>query len=169
MDYTSQSRQLAPLTELDPRSRVWVYQSNRPFTAGELPWVREQLAAFATQWVSHNRQLRAAADVLHDRFVVLAVDETAAPASGCSIDSSVRFLKQLQGELGVDLFDRMNFSYRGGEGRVETVPREEFTRRYQAGEIDGETTVFDPLVKNRGELDAGFEKPLRQSWHARMV
>jgi hypothetical protein len=153
---------------LSNTTRLWVYQANKPFPSDAVPEIRSNLQAFARQWVSHNRQLKADADVLHDRFVILMVDESQADASGCSIDSSVHFLKKLQAEYGVDLFDRMYFSYQDGDG-VHTVSREEFARRYAEGQINDHTMVFDTLVESKAAFDKGWLKPLRESWHARLV
>jgi hypothetical protein len=153
---------------LSNTTRLWVYQANKPFPSDAVPEIRSNLQAFARQWVSHNRQLKADADVLHDRFVILMVDESQADASGCSIDSSVHFLKKLQAEYGVDLFDRMYFSYQDGDG-VHTVSREEFARRYAEGQINDHTMVFDTLVESKAAFDKGWLKPLSESWHARLV
>jgi len=153
---------------LPDSTRVWIYQANRPFREEDIPEIRHKAQAFAQSWISHNRQLRAHADVLHNRFVVLMVDESRADASGCSIDKSVYFLKQLQAEYGVDLFDRMAFSYMDGE-EVATVPRETFARLYQEGKINDDTLVFDTLVSTKEGLNRNWLKPLGQSWHKRMV
>ncbi len=152
---------------LSATSRVWVYQSSRPFEEKDIPGLKAKIDAFARSWVSHNRQLRAVGDVLHHRFIVLIVDESQADASGCSIDKSVYFLKQLQGEYEVDLFDRMVFSYLEGE-EVVTVPRDIFAQRYQGGQINDETLVFDTLVNTLGDFQHSWVKPLGQSWHRRM-
>ena len=153
---------------LSDTTRVWVYQANQPFPAEAAPAIKNALQNFAQQWVSHNRQLKADADLLHNRFVVLMVDESQAGASGCSIDSSVHFLKQLQAEFGVNLFDRMYFSYQDGED-VYTVSRDEFAKLYADGTINDETIVFDTLVESKGAFNAGWLKPLKDSWHARLV
>lgn len=157
------------MTSLSPSSRVWVYASNQPFVAADVPTIRTQLQEFAQQWVSHNRQLRADADVLHNRFVVLMVDESQADASGCSIDKSVAFLKGLQAEYGVDLFNRMIFSYQDLDGQVHSVDREAFARLYATEQINDDTLVFDPLVATKKDLDQLFVKKLSQSWHKRML
>lgn len=149
-------------------ARLWVYQANRPFPAQAEPDVQERLRAFAQRWVSHNQQLRATGELLHGRFVLLLADERQAGASGCSIDSSVRFLKQLQAEYGLDLFDRMMFSYQDAEG-VHTVPRDTFAERYQAGAINDQTLVFDTLVDSKAAFESGWLKPLGESWHKRFV
>ncbi len=153
---------------LNDQSRVWIYQSNRPFSQEEVTEIKEKIQNFAQSWVSHNRALKAHGDVYHNRFIVLMVDETQAGASGCSIDSSVRFLQQLQAAYGIDLFDRMNFSFEK-DGEVHTVSRAEFQELFQNGKINAQTPVFDTLVKTKADFDQAFKKPLSESWHQRMV
>lgn len=160
---------MSALDRLVPQSRVWIYGSERKLTSAETATIRKELQAFVSDWVSHRNELNAAADVLHDRFVVIAVDETKAEASGCSIDGSVHFLQDLGARLGVDFFNRMIFSYRDGKGNIHTIPRDDFKTLYRAGKLENDTIVFDPLVKELGELRQIFERPLEDSWHSRMV
>ena len=159
----------SPLESLSAESRIWIYGAERALTKEETALVRSRSQEFVSQWVSHNQSLSAAADVLHNRFLVLAVDETQAEASGCSIDGSVRFVKDLGAEIGVDFFNRMRFSYRDEKGKIHTVGREEFKLLYSQGQLSNDTVVFDPLVKELGELRQIFERPLEDSWHSRMV
>ena len=154
--------------QLHPQARIWVYQADKPFPTTATKEVEGHLQQFAEKWVSHNNQLTAGATVLHDRFLVLAVDETRAGASGCSIDSSVNFLKKIGAHYQRDLFDRLRFSYEQ-DGQVHTVSKDEFAELYQNGTINDDTPVFDPLVKTVGELSSSFRKPLKDSWHARFV
>lgn len=153
---------------LPPTTRVWIYQSKRPFSQTETPQVKSEIQQFAQGWVSHNRQLRAHADVLHNQFLVLMVDESMADASGCSIDKSVHFMKQLGQAYNTDLFDRMTFAWKDGE-EVKTASSDDFAMLYQNGEINDETLVFDNLVKTKGELEEKWLKPLNESWHRRFV
>lgn len=158
------------LALMDPvQTRVWIYQANQPFPEGDLPLIRRQVSDFAQQWISHNRLLKAAGDVLHNRFVVLMADESHVDAGGCSIDKSVAFLKTLQSDYGVDLFDRMRFSFVDAEGQVQTVDKPTFAALYANGAIDDETIVFDTLVATKADFEAAFTKPLAQSWLKRMV
>jgi hypothetical protein len=157
------------LNALAPESRIWIYGADRALTKSETKSVRQRAQQFVAQWSSHQQSLEAAADVLHQRFLVLAVDETQAEASGCSIDGSVRFVQELGAEIGVDFFNRMRFSYRDEQGNIHTVGREEFKLLYAQGQIGNETIVFDPLIKELGELRQIFERPLEDSWHSRMV
>ncbi|MEO1261275.1 MAG: hypothetical protein AAFZ15_20900 [Bacteroidota bacterium] len=153
---------------LPDSTRVWIYQSSRPFNDDETLHLRANLQQFAQQWTSHNRQLRSHADVLYNRFLVLMVDETMAGASGCSIDKSVHFMQQIGHSFNTDLFDRMNFAWKDGD-IVKTASSEEFAQLYQKGNINDQTLVFDNLVKTKGELEEKWLKPLNESWHKRFV
>ena len=157
------------LQGLPPESRIWIYGADRALTPAETTAARARLQEFVSGWVSHRKDLSAGADILHDRFVVLAVDESQAEASGCSIDGSVRFLQELGAELQIDFFNRMMFSYRDDKGHVQTVSRDTFKGMYGRDLITNETIVFDSLIKELGELRQIFERPLEDSWHSRMV
>ena len=149
-------------------SRVWVYQSNRPFDGDEVEKINHQLSQFVDKWVSHNRALKAYGGIYHNQFIVLMVDESQAGASGCSIDSSVHFIKSLEAHFQVDFFDRMNFAYLEN-GVVKTAPRPEFSDLFHASKIGDNTLVFNNLVKDKAEFEASWIVALKDSWHARMV
>ncbi len=155
-------------TNLPPSTRVWIYQSSRPFSQDELPKLTSDIRQFAHNWVSHNRQLQAHADILYNQFVVLMVDESTAGASGCSIDKSVHFMQQLEQHYQTNLFDRMTFAWKDGN-EVRTASSTEFAELYQQGAINDQTLVFDNLVKTKGELEEKWLKPLNESWHKRFV
>jgi len=156
------------LEGLDDSSKVWIYQSNRVLTPEEGEATQRALDQFASTWVAHSRQLKASAQLVENRFIILAVDETMAGATGCSIDSSVRFLKSLQDQLKIDLFDRMRFAYQDKDGKIQCIDRASFADLYAEGEITDSTMVVDTLVKTKGDLPA-ILKPLSESWHQRMV
>ncbi len=94
--------------QLPDTSRVWLYVSDRPFDATESNYIQDVLSDFTqNKWATHGTKLMASGSVLMNQLVVLAVDEEVMNASGCSIDSSVRLMKQLGTELKVDFFNRL--------------------------------------------------------------
>jgi len=149
-------------------SRVWVYQSKTAFLQADIPKIRQHINIFTQQWASHNRALQATGDVLHSRFIVLMVDESQAGASGCSIDSSVHFIKEIEQAYKVDLFDRMTFTYEK-DNTVHAIDREQFSNLYASGDINDDTIVFDNLVNTKANFDQRWKVRLGDSWHKRMV
>jgi len=153
--------------EFSDQSRVWIYQSNRAFTAEEQSKIEKDLNAFTAQWEAHGAQLKAKGELRYNRFVILVVDEVQASASGCSIDRSVGFIRDLEKDYGVNMFDRFNMAYKKNN-EVYSCNRDEFEALLQAGEINGDTIVFNNMVQTKAELDANWEVALKDSWHARV-
>lgn len=158
----------ASLESLPAHARVWVYKSAKPFTAEQREHIRARGRAFTDGWAAHGAALDAVVDVLHDRFVVVAVDEEQARASGCSIDKSVQFVQALERDLGAPLTDRMVVVYEK-DGALRTCRVPEVEGLLKDGTLTADTPVFDDLVGTKGDLDARFRVPLRASWMARYL
>jgi hypothetical protein len=104
-----------PIEQMPDHSRVWVYQANRPFSASETQAIENYLAPALTQWAAHGAGLNASFEIRFQQVIVIAVDETVNAASGCSIDASTRWFKEMGVELGIDFFDRSTAIVEGDE------------------------------------------------------
>lgn len=93
--------------ELSDHSRTWLYLAERKLDSTELEYSGEQLQGFLKSWKAHGKTLNCNGTFLFSQYLVLSVDEEKESASGCSIDSSVHFVKTLGNELKVDFFNRM--------------------------------------------------------------
>ena len=96
-------------------SRVWVYQANRPFSTSETQAIENYLKPALTQWAAHGAGLNASFEIRFQQVIVIAVDETINAASGCSIDASTRWFKEMGAALGIDFFDRSTAIVEGDE------------------------------------------------------
>lgn len=147
-----------------PQSKVWIYQSNRRFTDQETAEIQDILNDFVTQWTAHGHQLKAKAEVFHQYFIVLTVDQDVANATGCSIDSSVRVIKEIESKFGLDLFDRFNMAYKVDDD-VHVATKEDFETLISIKKIGLETIVFNNLVQTLEDFEQKWEVPLQDSWH----
>ncbi len=159
---------LVPFESLPDDARVWVYQSNRAFTAPEAAWLTDALTHFCTQWAAHQVPLHAAFQVAYNQFVVLAVDEKANGASGCSIDSSVHALQAMQQHLGVDFFDRKQLAFLI-DGAVVLHPQTQIAALLAAGTLTGATPYFQNLPPHLGAWRGGWPQRLDTSWLSRFL
>ena len=89
-------------------------------------------------------------------------------ASGCSIDKSVRFVQELERDLGLRLTDRMVVLYEQA-GAVHALRADEVPAALKDGRLSADSTVFDDLVATKADLDARFRTALRSSWMARWL
>jgi len=101
--------------------------------------------------------------VEHNQFIILATDEDYHQPSGCSIDSSVRALKELQSELGIDFFDRTKVAFLNGD-TVVTHPLAQLKSVFESGKLAGSTITFNNLVPSRGDLARAWKTPVEKTW-----
>ena len=151
---------------MPPHARVWVYQANRNLNAAELTKTEEVLAAFTTDWNSHGHGLSSSFKVAYNRFVILAVDEAAYGASGCSIDKSVNIMKELEQTLGIKLLDKMQIAYLQ-ENEIASLDFRNVKPAIADGTLKPDTIIFNNLVNSIEELDKSWKQPAGDSWLAR--
>ena len=153
---------------LKPHSRVWIYHSKRKFTPAEKEIISESLSSFTSDWAAHGIPLTSSFDIRLDSFIILAVDEEAHGASGCSIDGSTRTMKALEERLGLSLFDRSQASFVRDEELI-TLPLNKLKETAAAGEWGADTLSVNTLVATKGELDASFVVPAGTTWLKRYL
>src|SRR5688572_27622278 len=101
-----------PFEKLNPSSRIWIYQANKTLTQMDAEILRRHLHAFTEQWTVHGHPLEASFDIRHDQFVIIAANDQ---TSGCSIDASVRVMKEAGEQIQADFFDRGLVAVKEGE------------------------------------------------------
>lgn len=159
---------LVPFNSLPDTSRIWIYQANRKFTEEETREIEEALGHFIEEWTSHGRGLKAGYDLKYNRFIIIALDQSAAAASGCSIDASVHFVQSLEQKYGVDLLDKMNVTFKQGE-YVTHKSLTDFKKMAKDKAVSSSTIVFNNLVTNISEYKDHWEVPASESWHSRFM
>lgn len=153
---------------MPPDARVWVYQSNKPFTEEQGKTIALEGEKFISDWSAHGAALNASFDVLYNRFVVIAVDEKQAAASGCSIDKSVHFIKQLEQQFQLNMFDRMQVAYKTAEG-LAACSLSEFEKLAKQQLVNENTIVFNNMVTTKASFDSDWEVPVKRSWQNRVL
>lgn len=142
-------------------ARVWVYQANRVITENEKQQISDRLHDFTAGWAAHGAKLVAEATILGDYFVVLAVDETVEMPSGCSIDSSVKFIKSIGADFKIDFFNRLKLVVKK-EGEVKMIAFSDL--------VDySDWKVYNTLVNTVDGLNHSFLIPVIESDLYKMV
>jgi hypothetical protein len=149
--------------ELDQQSRVWVYQADRPFGEGEEKLIATTLQSFCDQWSAHGNALKTSFKIEEHQFIILAVDESTAGASGCSIDGSVRMLKEIQQAIGINLFDRTRVAF-SDRGNVVTHPLPNLKTAFSSGVLSGNTITFNTMVQTKADFGKNWKIPAEKSW-----
>ncbi len=153
-------------TDILPNSKIWIYQADRFFTKEEADYTQKKLDNFVENWQSHGQQVKAAGKLLHNLFIVLAADEDYNAPGGCSIDSSVHFLKTLEQELRINLFNRSLLALFANE-QISLVSLPKVKEAINTGLITKETLFFDNLVQNLSSFQNNWLVPFGDAWTAR--
>ncbi len=146
-------------------SRVWIYQADRNLAPQELTSIQNRLNTFVATWEAHGKVLKAAAEIKYNRFILLVVDETQAPVTGCAIDKSVAVLKTIEQEFNLGLFNRMQIAYRDEHG-IQVCSKTAFEELIAKGLVTEDTVVFNNLAQTYGALQTAWEVPAKKSWHS---
>lgn len=153
--------------DLPTDARVWIYQADRAFTDYEAITIQRKLDAFVADWTSHKRDVKALGQLYYNRFIVLMADEHSFRVSGCAIDSSVAFVKDLGQTLEVDFFNRFNIAYKIGD-EIYVASKKQFRELLESGAVNEDTLVFNNLVQTKAEFEENWQIPLKESWQMKV-
>ncbi len=151
-----------------PDSRVWVYQSSRLFFMGEAIQIEDLLNHFVENWKSHGTPVKGFGTMFFGQFIVLMADEQATGVSGCSTDSSVRLIKEIEELYKVSMFDRQNLAFIRKE-RIELLPLSQLQYAVDNKFLDSDTLYINNLVQTKEELEQNWIIPVKESWLAKRI
>ena len=151
-----------------PESRVWVYQSSRLFSLSEAFDIEDLLKEFTEQWKSHGTPVKGAGYLFFGQFIVLMADERATGVSGCSTDSSVRLIKDIEQRFSVNMFDRTTLTF-VVKDKIQLLPLSQLQYAVDNGFINADTLYFNNLVQTKEELETKWIIPVKDSWLAKKV
>ena len=149
--------------DFSPDSRVWIYQSNRIFSLSEALAIEDMLNDFTVKWLSHGSPVKGAGHLFFGQFIILMADEKATGVSGCSTDSSVRLIKDIEQRFGVNMFDRTTLAF-VVKDRVQLLPLSQLQYAFDNRFIDSHTLYFNNLVQTKEELENNWLVPIKDSW-----
>ena len=155
-------QQLIP-ENFSKNTRVWIYQSSRLFTLSEALQLEEELKQFGENWLSHGASVNASCFLFFGYFIILMADEAEITVSGCSTDSSVRFVKNIEQSYNVSLFDRTNLAFIVKD-KIELLPISQVNYAIQNGYISDSTLFFDNAIQDISAFKNKWIVPLADSW-----
>lgn len=144
-------------------SRVWIYQGSRLFTITESLQIEDMLNDLVKNWKSHGTPVKGYANVFFGQFIILMADEKATGVSGCSIDSSVRYIQQLEQQFKVEMFNWQNLAFIVRD-KVQVIPRQQFNSALENNLVTTQTLFFNNVIATKKELENNWIIPVSESW-----
>lgn len=156
-------------------SRLFVFTSDALLSESYSATLVANVNAFLSAWSAHGTPLCATSMLISNRVLVISLDESAASASGCSIDSLTNFIKSEGASSGIDFFNRSWVLYRDpmkdqtnftDNWTAELL--NEFWARRKAGLINDDTQVLNTTVTTLTDARTNLVQAFSDSWHASM-
>ncbi len=154
--------------DFNDSSKVWIYQSSRLFMISEALQIEDMLQTFVADWKSHGTPVKGYGNLFFGQFIVLMADETATGVSGCSTDSSVRLVKEMEQKFGVQLFERQTLAF-VVKDKIELLSLSQLNYAVQNNFIGAATLYFNNTVLTKKELEEHWIIPAQQSWLGKRI
>ena len=151
--------------DFSPGSRVWIYQCNRLLSMSEVLEADAILQEFLAQWNSHGAPVKGFASIFFGQFIIIMADEDVTGVGGCSTDSSVRVIKQLEQKFQVNLFDRQLLAL-VVKDKIQLLPLAQLKPAVNNGFVTGDTLYFNNTVPTKATLEEKWIIPVSESWLA---
>lgn len=130
--------------------------------------IEAMLEKFIERWNSHGTPVKGYGNLLFGQFVVLIADETASGVSGCSTDSSVRLIKEIESKFNVNMFDRQMLAF-VVKDKLQLLPLAQLGYAVQNNFIGPGTLYFNNLIQTKEELENKWIVPVKDSWLAKRI
>ncbi|MBU2915844.1 hypothetical protein [Reichenbachiella agariperforans] len=154
---------IVPFDQLPDNARVWIYQADRILNTEDVQTITEESNRFLEGWAAHGAALKSSFKILHNKFLIVSVDESFNQASGCSIDASVGLVKTLEQKLKLSFFNRSQVCFIINDEVFESTITE-IKSLIQEGKINRETLTFNNLVPTIKGLQEDWVVPAEDSW-----
>lgn len=153
---------------LPQTSRIWIYQADRPFTGQDKDLISRFLPQYCVGWAAHGQPLKASFDIRFDQFIIMAVDEEFNSTSGCSVDDSVRAIKEVEKTTSLNFFNRQLITFLKDD-HVITLEMSTLKQKFTSGMWNEATLTFNNLVTAKYQLEKEWLVPAGSTWLKRYI
>ena len=147
------------LERLPDNSRVWFFGSDRLLNDEEKSSLSIELQQFLSSWKAHGAELAASFEILHDCILILAVDESVTPPTGCSIDKVFKLLEK----QASNWFNRL-LIWRAFCNTAKIYTVDELQLALSTGEVDRDTIIINSTVRSLTEVRKSLYISINDSW-----
>ena len=153
---------LVEFENISDNSRIWIYASPIFLNNENQTYISKLLSNHLDTWQAHQVPLKAAYTILENHFIVIALDENIASASGCSIDTLQHKIQEIENYLAVSLTNRLNVFCKVDD-KIKCVPSKELSKF-----ANKETLFYDLTIQKKSDLSS-YLKPIKEGWCSRLV
>ena len=153
---------------LPPNAKVWIYQSDRNLSNIDIELIEREVKLFLNNWSSHNKEIESSFEIRYNRFLIIGLNENINSASGCSIDKSVNFIKNLQSILKVNFLNRLDVAYKIGN-EINSISLLEFQTMIRENKLSKDSIIYNNMIDTKKLYLNSWETTIENSWHKKFL
>ena len=153
---------------LPPNAKVWIYQSDSNLSSTDVELIEKEVKFFLNNWSSHNKEIESSYEIRYNRFLIIGLNENINSASGCSIDKSVNFIKNLQSILKVNFLNRLDVAYKIGN-EINSISLLEFQDMIRENKLSKDSIVYNNIIDTKKLYLNSWETTIENSWHKKFL
>ena len=153
---------------LPPNAKVWIYQSDSNLSSKDVELIEKEVKLFLNNWSSHNKEIESSYEIRYNRFLIIGLNENINSASGCSIDKSVNFIKNLQSILKVNFLNRLDVAYKI-ENEINSISLLEFQNMIRENKLSKDSIVYNNMIDTKKLYLNNWETTIENSWHKKYL
>ncbi len=150
-------------SDFSNNSKVWIYQADRIFTVSEAFELEKIFEDFVSAWKSHGSPVKGFAGLFFGRFIILMADETQTTVGGCSTDSSVAMIREIQKRYNTNLLNRQDLAFYI-KGKPEVIPMQQLPYAVEHGFVQPSTLYFNNSITSKKDLLSKWITPAGETW-----
>jgi hypothetical protein len=151
--------------DFNEASQIWIYYAPSIFSETQIHLVNQNMDTFLSQWNAHKVSLEAVGMILYNQCIVLSVNKETAQASGCSVDASVRFIKELGMKIQIDFFRRDLFYILENDNIIA----EDIQNLNSYFQTNHDANIIPPFYQNLKDFKIQFTQKIPLSVYKRML
>ena len=153
---------------LPPNAKVWIYQSDSNLSNTDVELIEKEVKFFLNNWSTHNKEIESSYEIRYNRFLIIGLNENINSASGCSIDKSVNFIKNLQSILKVNFLNRLDVAYKIGN-EINSISLLEFQNMIRENKLSKDSIVYNNMIDTKKSYLNSWETTIENSWHKKFL
>lgn len=155
-------------SELPENSKIWIYTSNRELSDGEVNRIEGFSNEFLNNWTSHGIKIEGSILLPYNHFIIICASQQNTNLSGCSIDDSIRFIKNIEENFNVSLLNREIIAFKDGDN-IKKIDLKNLKEEVTTGNLSSNTIVFNNLIKTKKDYVNNWETLASKTWINRFL
>ena len=155
-------------SKLPENSKVWIYTTDRELFNNEVNEIKKHSLDFLNNWTSHGIKVEGSILLPYNHFVIICASQKNTNLSGCSIDDSIRFIKDIEENFNISLLNREIIAFKDGDN-IKKINLKNLKDEVIAGNLHPNTIVFNNLIDSKKDYVNIWESPASKTWLKRFL